>query len=180
MRKKLRLAVVVSVALLGAIAAYLLLSTGNNSPGTGYAARLVPDELAGYKLLHLVEGEKALEIIKGIHWEPGDIRLINAAIAEYGANGSIAFRLWVGVSNDACLLVETMAQRMKMYENVLPYTAPVNHTLAGHLVYFSRDKRDSRIHAFWCEGKYVIWLEAYDMNAIPDALKQLFTFYASR
>ncbi len=182
MQSRHRLLILGAAAIILAVTAAILLAPHSEpvSRSSSAAADIVPDRLAGYNLLHVVKGAMAVKIVKSIHWEPSMINVSNAAIAEYGSANGIAYRLWVAQSPQACSLVKRMAERMNEFAAMLPYTAPVRHTLSGYTVYFSLDKRDGRIHAFWCEKDYVIWLEAYDTRRIQEALEQLIRFYSSR
>ncbi len=134
---------------------------------------LVPESLpGGYGLVNLVTGGRAVEIVTGIHWSPSRIPVVDAAVAEYG-DGT---RLWVSrVQGDACRVVELMASKMAEYSRELPYTTPVAHEFDGVKVYLSMDKRVPRLHAFWCTGNLVIWVELGASGI--DALYYLIDFY---
>ncbi|WP_167827892.1 hypothetical protein [Pyrolobus fumarii] len=139
----------------------------------------VPDRLAGYPLLRLVSGDEALRMVKGIHWEPGAIPASGAAVALYGINDKVAYRLWIVEVSNACLAVESMAKKIAEYSNQLPYTPPQPHNYGSVTFYITLDRRNGSYHIFWCEGSYALWLEAYDTSTLMKAVEQLIEFYGS-
>ena len=171
--KKL-VAVVVAAVLLAGIAYLLVYAYQRPHINQSSKAIPVPEELAGIPLARHVSGEEAVKTVVGIHWEKVPVE--KAAIAEYGSNGRLYFRLWVAVVNDPCRLVDEMAEKMREYASVLPYTAPrpINHTV---LFYVTIDKRDGTLHVFWCEPPYVIWLHIYDRRLTLEALREVVDFY---
>ncbi len=167
-------AILAAVATLAAIVAFVILSTRQGGTSAANAGVPVPRSLAGVPLVRLLEGEEAVRTVVGIHWEK--IPIERAAIAEYGADDRLYFRLWVAVVRDPCRLVEAMAEKMREYAGMLPYTAPqvINHTVR---FYVTLDKRDGTLHVFWCEPPYVIWLHIYDSKLALQALREVVDFY---
>jgi hypothetical protein len=108
-----------------------------------------------------------------IHWEGVPVEA--AAIAEYGY--PLAARLWVAKSSEACRLVERMAEKMREYASMLPYTAPIPAEHDSVTFYVSLDKRDGTLHVFWCESGYVIWLHVYEPSIAMEAVKEVVEFY---
>ena len=136
---------------------------------------LPPRILGGYRLEAIVTGEKAVEMVSRIHWEP--IRVDDAVIARYGSD--TGFIVWVARVHDACRLVHMMAEKMRKYADMLPYTAPTNITHGGITFYVSIDKRNGSRHIFWCEDGYVIWLQAIGVTdqQLIDAIVSLVSTY---
>lgn len=159
MRRRLGRPVVLAAAVLAAAAAaVLLMGSGGGSDGQAAVGGLFyPETLpGGYSVEKVVSGDEALAMVKGIHWEPGMVRAERALIVVY----SDGTRLWiVDTGGDACGLVARMAEKMRMYQDRLPYTAPVEHSIGGTTVYMSLDKRDGRLHVFWCSGSLAVWAE---------------------
>ena len=181
--KRILLVATGTLLVIAAIAMYYTISSATRndeqrttSVYTDYSMPLPPDVLAGYKLARLVTGEAARNIISRIHWEPVEVE--NAAIAVYG-NRSKGFIVWVARVKGACRLVERMASKMAEYEHQLPYTAPQRVTHGGITFYISVDKRNGSRHIFWCEGEYVIWLQAAGVTSdqLLDAIVKLVNLY---
>lgn len=104
----------------------------------------------------LFEGEEAIAATRGLHWNPKDIPVTRAVIVTY-ADGT---RLWASrVSGDACSALARMVSAMRIHEAELPYTAPIEHSVDGVIVYFSMDKRTDGLHAMWCSDDLVIWVQ---------------------
>ncbi len=153
---------IVAIAVIGVVAvavAMLLLYQGSSQTSISLPREL-PDGTPAVKLL---TGRDAVETVKSIHWSPGRIGVVDAAIAVYSSGA----RLWAAVtSSDACSLAEAMASKMKMYEGELPYTQPVEHEINGVKVYLSLDKRNGFLHAFWCKDRTIYWAELPPSQAI--------------
>lgn len=117
----------------------------------------VPERLPdGTPAIRIVRGEEAVRLVRSIHWSPSRIGVVDAAIATYSSGA----RIWVAVTTtDPCRLAEEMAQKMSLYAEELPYTTPVSHRLQGKTVYLSLDKRTGGLHAFWCTGHRLVWVE---------------------
>lgn len=117
----------------------------------------LPQTLADrYRIIELVVGEDAIKMTKSIHWNPSRIAPIDAIIAVYD-DGT---RVWISKIDNACRVVETMASKMQEYEDRLPYTVPVQHSINERDIYLSLDKRSGQLHAFWCiNEKVLIWVE---------------------
>ncbi len=139
---------------------------------------LPPETLAGYRLAGVITGPKAVRMVSSIHWEP--IHVDDAVIARYGSDSG--FIVWVARVPGACRLVKLMAEKMRRYADMLPYTAPANITHGGITFYVSIDKRNGSRHIFWCEGDYVIWLQAIRVNSqqLIDAIVTLVKTYWPR
>jgi len=109
-----------------------------------------------YEVVEIVTGEDAIKMTKSIHWNPGNIAPLDAIVAIY----SDGTRVWISKIDSACKVVEIMASKMQKYENMLPYTVPVQHNIGGKNIYLSLDKRSGKLHAFWCiNEKVLIWVE---------------------
>jgi hypothetical protein len=149
------------VLLAAAIAATLLtlnlLHAGETSVGPSEASINYPVALPqGYSIVSVVSGRDAVRLVSSIHWNPSRIPVVDAVVVEYG-DGT---RLWVArVSGSGCSVVERMASKMIMYAHQLPYTIPVPHTIDDKMVYLSLDRRSGGLHAFWCSGDLVVWVE---------------------
>ena len=148
-----------AAALLAAAAAAVLLlgSRGGFDSQAAMGGLFYPETLpGGYSVEEVVSGDEALAMVKGIHWEPDMVKAERTLIVVY----SDGTRLWiVDTGGDACSLVAMMAKKMAMYQDRLPYTAPVEHSIGGTTVYMSLDKRDGRLHVFWCSGSLAVWAE---------------------
>ena len=164
-RRRLLLAVLALALLAGAATAY---TSYKRSPGIHY-----PHELpGGYTVAQIVSGQDAVELVKSIHWNPAAINASKALIIVY----SDGTRVWITeVKGDACSYVALMAGKMRAYSNQLPYTPPAPHTIGQTTVYLSMDKRDGRLHAFWCKNRLVIWAElgASGPQALPKLVNEI-------
>ncbi|OWJ54960.1 hypothetical protein [Pyrodictium delaneyi] len=157
-RRHKLLLLAVATAVVVAAAAIFILHTSEGLGGQASAEGIYyPEMLPGdYTVERIVSGEEALAAVKGIHWEPGMVKAKKALIVVY----SDGTRLWiVDTGDNACELVDRMAEKMKTYADQLPYTAPFSHEVAGVTVYISQDKRDGRLHVFWCRGSLAVWAE---------------------
>ncbi len=142
-----------ALAVLAAAALVVLLAWGHPGGSAWSYPQKLPD---GARPVEVVVGEKAVEATKGIHWEPGAIKIKDAAIVTY----SDGTRLWLSYAGDkACELLDMMARQMTLHQEELPYTAPMSHTVEGVKVYISFDKRTPKIHIFWCRGGMDAWAE---------------------
>ncbi len=165
MRRRVLIAVAAAAA-----AAALALTVLGRPGGTGIP---YPEELpGGYPLVSLAAGPEAVRMVTGIHWSPERVPVVDAVVAVYG-DGT---RLWASrVSGDACAVADAMAEKIARFQGSVPYTAPVPHEIGGTRVYLTMDVRTGRLHAFWCSGDLVVWVELGSAG-IP-ALEALASFY---
>jgi len=152
--KLLLLAVAAAVVVAAASILYTSEGLGGQASVEGiYYPEMLPGD---YTVERIVSGKEALAAVKSIHWEPGMIKAEKALIVVY----SDGTRLWIiDTGDNACELVDRMAEKMKAYADQLPYTAPFSHEVAGVTVYISQDKRDGGLHVFWCRGSLAVWAE---------------------
>ncbi len=154
-RISVRLMVVTAIAVLAAVVAGFIVWV--HVAPEPVSAIDYPRELpGGYPVIRVITGKKAASLVASIHWSPSRIPVVDAIIVEY----SDGTRLWaVTVNDDACQVASRMAEKMRIYESQLPYTAPVLHSIGDTQVYLSMDKRTGGLHAFWCRGNIVAWVE---------------------
>jgi hypothetical protein len=134
-----------------AVVAVIIASTRSSGERIMYPLSLP----GGYGVAASISGEEAVRSVQGLHWNPEKIRVKDAVVVQY-SDGTILWAAYVG--KDACKLADTMAEKMAVHEAELPYTAPILHSIGGHRVYLSMDKRDGGLHAFWCRDGLVAWV----------------------
>lgn len=162
-------------ALLSPILYTLVLSnTGGESGGShGF---VYPDQLpGGYRVAAAVTGAQAANMSAGIHWNPGRVRseIRDAAIIVY-EDGT---RLWLAYTGDnACSLVNRMAEKIAAHEQELPYSKPFKHTINGTTMYFTVKQLPNgvqQLHVFWCKDGIVAWAEIGAAGSTPQNLARL-------
>ncbi len=143
---------------------------GNEGGGLGLLAEKL-SRVDGVSAVRVVTGEEAVSTVTGIHFDPHAFHPKDALIILY-SDGS---RLWITRVNDACSLVERMAERMRLMADRLPYTAPRAERVDGTTFYVSIDKRDGSVHVFWCEhhGDLAVWLEARSGEMLREGLHEI-------
>lgn len=147
--KKPILAAALALALM---ALTLAAARWGGGPGLSYPETLP----GGYRVARVVSGPEALEMAKSIHWNPSAIEITKAVIVVY-TDGT---RLWITeTKGDACRYAEQMAEKIAIYSEQLPYTPPIPHEIEGVKVYLTLDKRNGRLHAFWCRDSIIAWAE---------------------
>ena len=143
--RKVLLALPVAVALL--LAAYFLLPRGHRG-------MCVP--LDGVARMYV--GEKAIQMVKSIHWHPKAIKdIVNATVVFY-KDGSVLWETQSRNWREAQELLAEMIRAIKLNQGELPYLIPVRHEINGTVVYFIADVRGP-VHALFRKGNLLIWLE---------------------
>ena len=123
-------------------------------------ASAIPQEVAGYKLVRLVEGSQALQIVATLH--RGSLQITEAWIAYYERGGSV----WAGTtaSMDAAReQVEAMAQAIG--KGGTPFSSPQEISLAGRRLFTVSDS--SSTHYFFQDGVRVIWITSPWDSGLP-------------
>ena len=118
------------------------------------------------KLVRVVKGEEAVELIKRIH--EGSFEILDGEIREYEGTGKI--RVWVATTKspeEAKAYVEEMAAKVAKYFSPPVYVEEVN----AYRVYGM-----GRTHYFFSKGSQVIWIEfeRKDEEYHIRVIKQLF------
>ncbi len=156
------------------IVAVLVVSHAPSGGGGSSDLQLLAEKLSrldGISAVRVVTGEEAVRLVTGIHFDPHAFHPRDAVIILY-SDGS---RLWVTRVDDACDLVERMAERMRVLADRLPYTAPRAERVDGTTFYVSLDKRDGSVHIFWCEprSELAVWLEARSSEMLREGLHEI-------
>ncbi len=157
MRRRSIVILSISIIVVAVAVVVALLLPGVLKPTTSSSEPYPPTLPGGYKVYRAYTGEKAVEIVKRLHWHPSEVKIEKAYVVQY-TDGTIIWLAYVGSRDKACSDVEAMVKAMYKYASRLPYTPPVNHTMWGHQVYLSMDKRDGSLHVFWCQDGYTVWV----------------------
>jgi len=149
--RRLSLVFAALAILFGLLAVHAAMSGGGRVDGFRF-----PEELpSGATVVNAQAGPEAVSAVKSIHWDPGAVGITDAALVHY-SDGTL---LWLTAAEDACSLVDRMAQKIALEEERLPYTAPLQLSVDGVKVYLVADKRTGQVHAFWCRGKLAAWAQ---------------------
>jgi len=122
------------------------------------ATILFPVKVGNVTVVKALVGEKGIEAIKSIHWNPNALTgLINGSVVIY-SDGSV---LWISALRNASIaeeLEKRMVSRIVQFQGELPYGVPIPHKVGNTTFYIIPDLRQ-RVHVLWREGKYLIWLQ---------------------
>jgi hypothetical protein len=135
-----------------------------------------PKELpGGYKVARILSGEEAVKTAGGIHWNKSKVGgYIKKAVIVLYEDGT---RLWIAYTGpNACQLVDRMAEKIAEHEQERPYSRPFQHQVSGVRVYFTVKQLPNgaqQLHAFWCKGESVVWLEIGAAGSTPQNLLTL-------
>ncbi|NPA85082.1 MAG: hypothetical protein GXO07_03640 [Crenarchaeota archaeon] len=151
MRKELLLA-----PLVGALAAAsFFLLTNNPAVATrAQGALCVPRE----GIAKIFVGEKAIEMVRSIHWNPEALKgIVNATVVFY-SDGSVLWETKLKDEKTAETLLSRMLNAIKKNQGKIPYLSPVEHKINGTTIYFIADVRGPA-HALFRKGDVLVWLQ---------------------
>jgi len=120
--------------------------------GLDYPYKL-PD---GSVVSNVIYGDKAVSMVKNLHWSPEKLVITNAVVLEY-TDGS---RIWITVSNMSNQLLKNMVSKIMEYEGSLPFKIIHNITVSGINAILMSDLNDAgKIHVVWVKNDLLVWAE---------------------
>ncbi len=161
--------VVVLSVVLGVILFVLLsVSTGGSmsvvwglkSHGVEYPESL-PD---GYEVIEVYSGREAVEMVKGLHWNPAAVNVSDALVVIY----SDGVRVWVSVTPQADELLDRMMSKIMEYQGRVPFVPAHDVEVGGVRVYLMYDASSpGKVHTLWARGDLLVWVEVPGEVGIP-------------
>lgn len=145
-------AALLGFALFFVILHFLAYNATPSSIGVNYPKQL-PD---GSEAAEVYTGEKAVSMVKGIHWNPAAINVSDALVIVY-SNG---VRVWVSITPEAGVLLDKMLSKIMEYQGRVPFVPAHDLGTSGVRVYLMYDTNSpGKVHALWARGDLLVWTE---------------------
>lgn len=144
---------VIAAALVVAVGWGLWAAANSVDQGERTAAAVIPEQIAGLRLVQAVTGADAVQAVRRLH--SLDVGIVDAWIGQYENEATV----WVGVAPDAAGAADLMTRMTEAMANGnSPFTHRGQQEVGGIAVH--RVSGGDQVHFYYQRGNQVIWVAA--------------------